>query len=51
MFVRHPQVLGELRGLTTASRLDAHFWWTVGETGLRLLAGHAFLQGRVRPPQ
>lgn len=84
MFVRHLQVLGELRGLgvtnitaqglpgilgrdgwlarseatrgtffcqlpglTTANRLDVHFWWNVGETALLLLAGHAFLRGRM----
>jgi hypothetical protein len=84
MFVRHLQVLGELRGLrvtgitaqglpgilgrdgwlarseltrgtflcqlpglTTANRLDVHFWWNAGETALLLLAGHAYLDGRV----
>ena len=29
--------------LTTAIRLDVHFWWNMGETVLLLLAAHAFL--------
>lgn len=34
-----------LPGLTTATRLDVHFWWNVGETLLLLLAGHIYLRG------
>lgn len=30
--------------VTTAIRLDVHFWWNVGETALLLLAAHSFLQ-------
>jgi hypothetical protein len=81
LFVRHLQVLGELRelgvttitaqglpgilgrdgwlarspvtqgtllcslpGLTTATRLDVHFWWNVIEMSLLLAAGHVFLR-------
>lgn len=33
-----------LPGLTTASRLDVHFWWNVGETALLLLAANTFLR-------
>jgi hypothetical protein len=41
--------LCRLPGLTTAPRLDVHFWWNNGETTLLLLAANAFLLGRVRP--
>lgn len=83
MFVRHYQVLAELRqlgvttvtaqglpgifgrdgwlarsvftqgtflctipGLTTATRLDVHFWWNVIEAGLLVAAGHVYLRRR-----
>ena len=35
-------------GLTTAIRLDVHFWWNALETTLMLVAGHVFL--RSLPP-
>lgn len=35
----------QLPGLTTATRLDVHFWWNVGESLLLLLAAHSFLRG------
>jgi hypothetical protein len=38
-----------LPGLTTAPRLDIHFWWNAGEIGLLLLAAHVFLRERLRP--
>jgi len=31
-------------GLTTAIRLDVHFWWNALETTLMLVAGHVFLR-------
>ena len=31
-------------GLTTASRLDVHFWWNMLEMGMLLPAGHFFLK-------
>jgi hypothetical protein len=34
-----------LPGLTTANRLDVHFWWNVGETALLLIAADQFLRG------
>jgi hypothetical protein len=34
-------------GLTTATRLDVHFWWNVIEMSLLLAAGHVFLRRRV----
>lgn len=34
-----------LPGLTTAVRLNVHFWWNVVETLLALCAGHVFLRG------
>jgi len=37
-------ILSRLPGLTTANRLDVHFWWNMGETILLLLAAHTFLQ-------
>ena len=37
-------VLSRLPGLTTATRLDVHFWWNMGETALLLLAAHTFLR-------
>lgn len=43
--------LCRLPGLTTASRLDVHFWWNVGETALLLLAGHIYLRGAWAPPR
>jgi hypothetical protein len=33
-----------LTGVTTAVRLDVHFWWNIGETTLLLLAGNMCLQ-------
>src|SRR5205814_8296280 len=33
-----------LPGVTTAVRLDVHFWWNIGETVLLLLAGNRYLQ-------
>jgi hypothetical protein len=39
--------LCRLPGLTTATRLDVHFWWNVGEMVLLLLAAHAFLLARL----
>lgn len=42
--------LCQLPGLTTANRLDVHFWWNVGETVLLLLAGHFYLRGRLGGP-
>jgi hypothetical protein len=35
--------LSRLPGLTTAVRLDVHFWWNVGETTLLVLAAHTYL--------
>jgi hypothetical protein len=40
--------LCRLPGVTTATRLDVHFWWNIGET-LLLLAANIFLVGRMRP--
>lgn len=31
-------------GLTTAIRLDVHFWWNAIETALMLVAGHVYLR-------
>lgn len=31
-------------GLTTAIRLDVHFWWNVGEAVLLLVAAHTYLR-------
>ncbi len=39
--------LCRLPGLTTAVRLDVHFWWNTGETALLLVAAHAFLRRRL----
>ena len=33
-----------LSGVTTAVRLDVHFWWNIGETMLLLLAGNMYLR-------
>ncbi len=33
-----------LTGVTTAVRLDVHFWWNIGEMTLLLLAGNMYLQ-------
>ena len=33
-----------LPGLTTAIRLDVHFWWNMGEMSLLLLASHTYLK-------
>lgn len=37
-------------GLTTAMRLDVHFWWNLLEMILLLGAGHVFLRGKARQP-
>jgi hypothetical protein len=34
--------LCRLPGLTTAVRLDIHFWWNTGETSLMILAANAY---------
>ncbi len=39
---------GRIPGLTTASRIDVHFWWNTGEIVLLLLASHPFLKERLR---
>lgn len=41
-------VLCSLPGLTTAVRLDVHFWWNVLEMTLLAVAGHVFLRQRSR---
>ncbi|MCW5850769.1 MAG: hypothetical protein KIT87_11900 [Anaerolineae bacterium] len=40
----------QVPGLTTAPRLDIHFWWNVGETALLLIAAHTFLRGWFNRP-
>lgn len=42
--------LCRLPGLTTAVRLDVHFWWNVGETALLILATHVHLNTQKSPP-
>lgn len=48
--------LCRLPGVTTASRIDVHFWWNAGEIVLLLVAAHTFLrshmgsEGRETPP-
>jgi hypothetical protein len=37
-------LLCRLPGLTTAPRIDVHFWWNAGEIVLLLLAAHTFLR-------
>ncbi|HEX6289310.1 MAG TPA: hypothetical protein VFZ66_08975, partial [Herpetosiphonaceae bacterium] len=39
--------LCRLPGLTTAPRIDVHFWWNSGEIILLLLAAHRFLLARL----
>jgi len=41
--------LCRLPGVTTATRLDVHFWWNIGETSLLLLAGHRYLRTSMQP--
>jgi hypothetical protein len=36
--------LARLPGLTTALRLDVHFWWNVGEMSLLVFAAHTYLK-------
>ena len=36
--------LCRLPGVTTAIRLDVHFWWNMGEVALLLLAAHRYLR-------
>ena len=38
--------LCSIPGLTTAIRLDVHFWWNALEIALLLIAGHVFLRAR-----
>lgn len=42
--------LCRLPGVTTAPRLDVHFWWNAGEIGLLLAAAHVYLRQRLAPP-
>jgi len=37
-------LLGSLPGLTTAMRLDVHFWWNMLEMSLMLVASHFYLK-------
>jgi len=37
--------LCRLPAVTTATRLDVHFWWNMGELALLLLAAHCYLRG------
>lgn len=46
-FTRGSVICG-VPGLTTASRIDVHFWWNTGEMALLLPAAHVFLQRRWR---
>ncbi len=39
--------LGRLPGLTTAPRIDLHFWYNVGEMLFLILAAHVFLRERI----
>lgn len=39
-----------LPGLTTANRLDVHFWWNVIEMTLLLAAGSVYMRSRVTGP-
>jgi hypothetical protein len=39
--------LCRLPGLTTATRIDVHFWWNIGEIALLLAAAHVFLRARL----
>jgi hypothetical protein len=39
--------LCRLPGVTTASRIDVHFWWNAGEILLLLPAAHVFLRSRL----
>jgi hypothetical protein len=39
-----------LPGVTTAPRIDIHFWWNAGEIALLMLAAHHFLKGRFARP-
>lgn len=41
-------ICGRIPGLTTAPRLDIHFWWNAGELSLLLLAAHPFLCTHLR---
>jgi hypothetical protein len=47
--------VSHLPGLTTATRLDIHFWWNIGETTWIILAANTFmrdlLSNRTRRPQ
>lgn len=47
-------ICGRVPGLTTASRIDIHFWWNAGEITLLALAANPFLRSRfaaARSPQ
>jgi hypothetical protein len=39
---------GRIPGLTTADRIDVHFWWNAGEITLLALAALPFLRDRIR---
>jgi hypothetical protein len=39
-------LLCRLPGLTTAPRIDIHFWWNAGEIALLLAAAHTFLRSQ-----
>lgn len=42
--------LCRLPGVTTAPRIDVHFWWNAGEVVLLALAANSFLRGRLDAP-
>lgn len=41
-------ILCSLPGLTTATRLDVHFWWNLIEMTVLALAGHRYLRRRAK---
>jgi hypothetical protein len=40
--------LCRLPGLTTAPRIDVHWWWNAGEITLLLASAHTFLRSRLK---
>jgi hypothetical protein len=47
-WLAYSDICGRIPGLTTAVRIDVHFWWNAGEIVLLMLAAHPFLKERLR---
>jgi len=46
-WLAYSDICGRIPGITTAVRIDVHFWWNAGEIVLLMLAAHPFLKAKL----